>query len=68
MDDLARGWTIVAEYLHGHHWAVWVAIFIGVWVSIGIGWRQKKDENPDDGDLRPKPRTPFQGSEKDYRR
>ena len=67
MDNLVRGATIVTEHLHGHDWAIWIAIFIGVWMPIGIAWWQKKDEKPDAEDFRPKPRKPIRGSEKDYR-
>jgi hypothetical protein len=70
MDNLARGATIVTEHLHVHHWAVWIAIFAGVWIpiGIGIGWWQNRDEKPDVEEFWPKPRMPIEGSEKDYRR
>jgi len=68
MDNLVWDVTIVTEHLHAHHWAVWVAIFIGVWIAIGIGWWQNRDEKPDVEEFWPKPRMPIEGSEKDYRR
>ena len=81
MDDLARGWAIVWANMHGHG-AVWigsmvatsVATSVATWVAIWIAVREdgaarkRAEQDADDNDLRPKPRTLIQGSEKDYRR
>ena len=72
MDDLARGWAIVAGQGHGRVGAM-VAIMVAVLIAVTMGlWvaksaARRRDKGASATSLRPKQRAPLPGPDRGFR-
>jgi len=72
MHDLARGWAIMMAHWHGHHLggmiAIWMPIWICIWLPMLTARRKKNDEDSKDEGICPKQRTPLPSADRGFRR